>query len=435
MFKLRILKHWLTLFFRPKFKNREKLLQRQKRKLKVFEKEVLSTAPYYQKMISEGLDIDSFPTITKTEFIAHFNGINTVGLDRNESMKAAVDAEKNKTFDSEIDGYTIGLSTGTSGNRGLFIASEDERAQWAASVFYKVVKPRLFKKQKVAFCLRANSDLYESVQSSFFSFKFYDIAAPVEDIIRNMQQRKPDILCAQPSLLLLLTAAKVEGRLDIFPTQIISYAEVLDDADRERIESLFNLKITEIYQCTEGFLGHTCAHGTMHLNEDNIRFERQMIDSQRFQPIITDFVRKSQPVVRYLLNDVLVLRELPCTCGSAMTAIERIEGRTDDVLVGKNESGERVYIFPDLVRRRIIWAGEELNNYAVEQRSLRELILFVDIAEKDYSKTCENIQKALLELFNEKGISNMQISCHKGLPPRDQAAKMRRVSRTFEMFI
>ncbi len=435
MFKLRIIKHWLTLFFRSKFNDREKLLQRQKRKLKVFEKEILSTAPYYQKMLSEGKDIDSFPIITKAEFMAHFNGINTVGLDRDACMKSAVDAEKNKTFDSEINGYTIGLSTGTSGNRGLFIASEDERAQWAASVFYKVVKPRLFKKQNVAFCLRANSDLYESVQSSFFSFKFYDIAAPIAELISSMQQRKPDILCAQPSLLLLLTAAKIEGKLDIVPTQIISYAEVLDDADRKKIESVFNLKITEIYQCTEGFLGHTCAYGTMHLNEDNIRFERQMIDNQRFQPVITDFVRKSQPVIRYLLNDVLVLRESPCPCGSAMTAIERIEGRTDDVLVGEDEVGELVYIFPDLVRRRIVWAGEHLDNYAAEQMSLKELILYVDIADEYYSETCKSIKEALSNLFNEKGIKDMQITCQKGLPPREQTAKMRRIFRSFEMAI
>ena len=435
MFKLRILKHWLTLFFRSNFRDREKLLQRQSRKLKAFEKEVLSSAPYYQKMLSEGLDIDSFPIVTKTEFMAEFNGINTVGLDREECMQAAVKAEKNKTFDSEIGGYTIGLSTGTSGNRGLFIVSEDERAQWAASVFYKVVKPRLFKKQNVAFCLRANSDLYESVQSSFFSFKFYDIAAPVEDIIRNMQERKPDILCAQPSLLLLLTAAKESNQLNIFPNQIISYAEVLDDADRQKIESIFKLRITEIYQCTEGFLGHTCAHGTMHLNEDNIRFERQMIDNQRFQPVITDFVRKSQPVVRYLLNDVLVLRAAPCPCGSAMTAVERIEGRTDDVLVGENEAGELVYIFPDLVRRRIVWAGDKLTNYAVEQRSFSELIIFIETAEIDYINICEKIQKTLIQLFEEKGIKDMQISCQKDLPPRDQAAKMRRVYRTFEVSI
>ena len=89
MFKLLILKHWLSLFFRSKFNNREKLLQRQKRKLKSFEKDVLTKAPYYQKLLSEGKNIDTFPQITKTEFMEYFNGINTVGLDRDECMKAA----------------------------------------------------------------------------------------------------------------------------------------------------------------------------------------------------------------------------------------------------------------------------------------------------------------------------------------------------------
>ena len=115
-----------------------------------------------------------------------------------------------------------------------------------------------------------------------------------------------------------------------------------------------------------------------------------------------------------------------------MTAIERIEGRMDDVLVGKNEEGELAYIFPDLVRRRIVWAGESLNNYAAEQKSLSELIIYVDITEKDYSETCKNIQNALSKLFNEKDIVDMKITCQKGLPPRDRAAKMRRIFRTFD---
>ncbi|NKF33203.1 hypothetical protein HER21_43035, partial [Pseudomonas sp. BGM005] len=86
-------------------------------------------------------------------------------------------------------------------------------------------------------------------------------------------------------------------------------------------------------QCTEGFLAHTCERGVIHLNEDGVLVEREALDGERFTPIVTDLRRRAQPIVRYRLGDVLRERREPCPCGSALTAIERIEGREGDTLV------------------------------------------------------------------------------------------------------
>ena len=414
--KAKIIRHYLQLLFRPKFRTRAQLERYQQRQLRRFEREVLCQSPYYNAQLTAGRSIDELPVIGKREFMEHFNTINTAGLDRDTCMEMAVNAERSKTFDSQIGEYSIGLSTGTSGNRGMFVTKEDERAQWVANIFYRVVKPKLFQRQRVAFCLRANSKLYESVRSAAFSFRFYDIAEPLPQIRRALVVQRPDILCAQPSLLRELVLSKIE----IAPKQVISYAEVLTPEDRTLIEAYFGTRITEIYQCTEGFLGHTCTHGTLHLNEDLVHVERQMIDERRFQPILTDFTRRTQPVVRYLLNDVLVLRETACPCGSPATALDRIEGRADDVLRLGGQA-----IFSDLIRRRIVLASNDLKDYAVHQTTPDRLLIYLQTGQ--FSESKQLIERSFRKWLAERGIKGIELIFHNELPPHEPGTKLRRI--------
>ena len=95
------------------------------------------------------------------------------------------------------------------------------------------------------------------------------------------------------------------------------------------------------------------GHGTVHLNEDLLVIEREVIDaaSGRFVPIVTDLWRTSQAVIRYRMGDVLVPRRGPCPCGSVLAGVERIEGREDDVLTLPEARGESLLpVFADAVR-------------------------------------------------------------------------------------
>ena len=60
-------------------------------------------------------------------------------------------------------------------------------------------------------------------------------------------------------------------------------AEILEDSDKERILSAFELPIIDqVYQATEGFLACTCSVGNLHLNEDIIFVEKHYLDERRF---------------------------------------------------------------------------------------------------------------------------------------------------------
>ena len=366
-FKLKVLLALCRLEFeRRRFERKPK--KHQRIMWKRFKTLTLARSPKYAPQASGS--IDDFPVQGKFEFMRDFDAINTRGIKLNEAMSEAVEAERSRNFTPTISGITVGLSSGTSGNRGVFLVSEKERAYWVAMVLQRILGFS-WRRRKVAFFLRANSKLYTSVQSRFIQFSFFDLLNPMRLHIAKLNILQPDIVVGQPSLLMTLVEAQSNNQLKIHPTQVISVAEVLSAEDKIAIEICFSVNVHQVYQCNEGLFGQTCEHGNIHLNEDGLLIEKDWLDAKRFVPIITDMRRRIQPVVRYKMNDILHITE--CTCGSNMIAISQIEGRTDDVLKFANDR----ILFPDFIRRAVIGAHSEISNYQIIQKSPSIIVLYV----------------------------------------------------------
>jgi putative adenylate-forming enzyme len=416
----------LKLIARGKLRSEEKLRVYQNNQLKKFQENVLSKSDYYKKY--NQLDTSKWteiPIISKPEFMSNFDAINTCGINLSEALELAIQSENTRDFKSEINGITVGLSTGTSGKRGVFLVSETERAKWVALVMQRVIQVNLFKRQKVAFFLRANSNLYSSVNSSLFEFKYFDIFKNKDELLKELEVFQPDILASQPSYLMEIAKAKFYQTIKISPTQIISFAEVLDEADKQFIKQVFPVQLSEVYQCTEGFLGCTCEHGTMHLNEDLVIIEKEWIDETKFYPIITDFSRESQPIVRYRLNDILEVKKEKCTCGSAFIAIEKIIGREDDVL---ELSGIKIY--PDLLSRKIALSTDHFTRYTIVQKSATYLEIGIECESKDFEKACESFKTCISAYFTTLGISgfNLEFKNEIELIPGNKLRKIKKLS-------
>jgi len=140
------------------------------------------------------------------------------------------------------------------------------------------------------------------------------------------------------------------------------------ELDRRRIEERYGLQVEQIYQATEGLLGISCERGLIHLNEPFILVEPEWQDTahSRFVPVITDLRRRSQPVIRYRLNDVLRTATGSCACGRAALALAGVDGRRDDVLWLKGAAA-LVPIFPDVLARTILRAVEDLHDFEVQE--------------------------------------------------------------------
>lgn len=210
---------------------------------------------------------------------------------------------------------------------------------------------------------------------------------------------------------------------------MISVAEVLDAQDRQLLNTVFR-EVGEVYQATEGFLAATCAHGTLHLNEEFVHIEPQWLDEHRFTPLITDFTRSTQPIVRYRLDDVLVRQSEPCACGQHSMAIARIEGRRDDQLLLPDQQGGMQIIFADLCSRAIANALPLTSDYRLIQLSKTRLQLIADCTQAEL----EHGGRQLVTLFAQQGIATdkleWQLTVQAVMPNFDR--KRRRIVRQAE---
>ena len=419
MSKLRILSTYLQ-FRNRLFTSRKKLEAYQQKKLKKHLEFVTEKSAFYRKY--KGHELKDFPMIDKGIMMENFDTINTVGIKKEEALEFAVNAERTREFGDKLKNITVGLSSGTSHSRGAFLVEKTETEKWAGFVLAKFLPHGILGKYKIAFFMRANSNLYQSVGSKNIRFEFYDIYADMDKNIEKLGKNGADILVAQPSALLMIAAALDEKKINIHPETVISIAEVLEKEDEERIKKSFGTDVIhQVYQCTEGCLATTCKYGTLHLNEDIVFIEKEYIDKNRFIPIITDFERTSQPIVRYRLNDVLVEKKEKCRCGSACTALEKIEGREDDVFIFHGEEKE-IKIFPDFIRRCILFSGN-ISDYRIVQQADGSISIYADIDDKMKEKVTGEFKK----LAEDNGFKLPEIRFEKYA--YDKNRKLKRVER------
>jgi putative adenylate-forming enzyme len=393
---------------------------RQQQRFKKLMNHVVDKAPFYRSFKDKSLS--EFPIIDKPLFLANFDEMNTVGLALKQCEEHGLKAENNRNFNSALKGVSVGLSSGTSHQRGVFLVSPCEQALWAGYIIAKNI-PFSFRKKRVALFLRANNNLYESANGLLINFCFFDLTKSFDCLIKELEAYSPHILIAPAHVLDVIS----KHQAAIKPDKIISVAEVLEDTVRYRVEEKFSCKLDEIYQATEGYIASSCAHGNLHINEDILIVEKEWIDKEsgRFAPVITDLNRRTLPIIRYRLNDILIEEKASCPCGSHFTRLKKIEGREDDMLwLPDSNSGTLIAIFPDLIRWAMYICQTQVYDYRIEQHGGVITITYKsDVAEKAE----QDIVSTLEELFTGLNVDKPKINFSVGIK-HDLMKKQRRIA-------
>ena len=391
---------------------------------------VAAKSPYYaERLAAHGLeDWRQWPMAGKAEMMSHFDQWNTAGVRLEDAWELALKAERTRDFSATLNGITVGLSSGTSGSRGIFVAGALERRLWAGTLLARVLRGTLLREHRAALFLRADSPLYRTVGSRRFRFAFFDLLQPLEELWPRLQAFRPTVLAAPPGVLSRLAQHAGVAELLAPPAILLSVADVLEESDRENIESAFQCTVGQIYQATEGFLAATCPHGRLHWNEDAVVIQKEWLDAARtrYAPIITDFRRFTQPVIRYRLDDVIVDDASPCHCGSVFATLGSIEGRCDDVLhLPKADGSGEVTVFPDFVRRAVVLAVPAGVDYSVVQMS-------PDHWDVSFSENCalEPVRHEVEELCHRLGARtpSLQVVPWSSSPPHMKRRRVRRAS-------
>ncbi len=181
--------------------------------------------------------------------------------------------------------------------------------------------------------------------------------------VRLMKDFDVDCLCCTPSYALNIAEVAEEEGYDprTFPIHAgILGAEPCSEATRKEIEEKLGIQVFDIYGLSEVMgPGVACEcekqHG-LHVCED--QFIIEIVDPKTLKPVpdgewgevvFTTLCKDCSPLVRYRTRDISRIIVGECECGRTFRRMDRIAGRTDDMMILRG-----VNVFPSQIEEETV---------------------------------------------------------------------------------
>ncbi|MGB9822122.1 MULTISPECIES: phenylacetate--CoA ligase family protein [Thermodesulfovibrio] len=214
-------------------------------------------------------------------------------------------------------------------------------------------------------------------------------------------------------------------------------AEMWTEQMRKEIEKRFNINALNIYGLTE-IIGPGVAHECiekkgLHVFEDHFYVEiidpdtgDTLPDGKRGELVLTTLTREGMPMLRFRTRDITSIIREKCACGRTFAKIERIRGRTDDMIKVRG-----VMIFPYQIERAILEVQGIEPHYQIvvtRPQHLDEIEVMVEMSKETFSdevKHIENLRKKLEKRIEETIGIRVKVSLvePKSLPRSEGKAK------------
>ncbi|HOW99526.1 MAG TPA: phenylacetate--CoA ligase [Deltaproteobacteria bacterium] len=223
--------------------------------------------------------------------------------------------------------------------------------------------------------------------------------------IMLLQDFGPTAICCTPSYLLFLAEAGKEMGVDMKALKLrvgILGAEPWSERMRAQIEKELDITALNIYGLSEVMgpgVAMECIEGRngLHIYEDH--FIAEIIDpktgevlpyGETGELVFTTITKEAFPLIRYRTKDITRLMPEVCTCGRTFVRMERVSGRSDDMLIIRG-----VNVFPSQIESVIMEIeGLEPHYQLIVDRegSLDTLEIQVEVSERVFSDEIRGLQ-------------------------------------------
>jgi phenylacetate-CoA ligase len=189
----------------------------------------------------------------------------------------------------------------------------------------------------------------------------------------------------------------VNPRRDLALRKAFVGAEPYTEETRLKIEAGLGLDVYNSYGLSEmngPGVAFECEHKQgMHLWEDHFIIE--IINPQTGDPVangepgelvMTTLCREAMPLLRYRTRDITSLMLGPCPCGRTHHRLNRITGRSDDMLIVRG-----VNIYPQQIERVLMATRGIGRNYLIRLEGLDEMIVYVELTGADFDGQVEHL--------------------------------------------
>jgi phenylacetate-CoA ligase len=191
----------------------------------------------------------------------------------------------------------------------------------------------------------------------------------------------------------------VDPRKDLALRKAYIGAEPYTEETRRKIEAALGVEVYNCYGLSEmngpGVAFECDAKQGMHVWEDNYLME--IIDPQTGEPVpdgqtgelvLTSLCREAMPILRYRTRDITAIIPGPCPCGRTHRRLQRITGRSDDMLIVRGAN-----VYPQQIERILMSIPGLGRNYLICLEGLDEMIVKVELSDASFDGQVEHLVK------------------------------------------
>ncbi len=219
-----------------------------------------------------------------------------------------------------------------------------------------------------------------------------------------MQDFGTTVWMGTPSYCLYLLEVADQMGVDLRQSKLqfaIFGAEPWSEQMRAEIEDRMGVRAYDIYGLTEiigpGVSSECTERCGLHIFEDH--FVPELIDPGTLEPIegdgegelvLTTVTKQAMPVLRFRTRDITRLHYETCACGRTTVRMDRVSGRTDDMLIIRG-----VNVFPSQIESILLEIeGTEPHYQIVLEKvgTMDDIEIRVEVAESIFSDTVRGLE-------------------------------------------
>ena len=252
-----------------------------------------------------------------------------------------------------------------------------------------------------------------------------------------MKDLGSNLLCCTPSYAVHIGETIREAGIDLSELKMKAGcfgAEPWTEAMRQRIEALFDIDALDIYGLTEiagpGVSYECLAKQGMHICEDHVIPEiidpdtgKQLPIGEKGELVFTTITKRGMPMLRYRTHDICRLIDTPCECGRTHLRMERVTGRTDDMIVIRG-----VNVFPSQVESVLVNMEGAAPHYLLVVDRVRSTDTLEVRVERDEAFTGdmdELARRIAVRIKSVVGVSARVVICEPRTLPRSEGKAKR----------
>jgi phenylacetate-CoA ligase len=407
-------------------------------------------SPFYRQR-ARGLRLADFAAVDKSELMRHFDDWATDRRITRDAAAAFV-ADPTCIADAWLGKYLLWTSSGTSGVPGWFVQDARSLAAYDAIDALRLRGDGALTAMQGAWGLGQRFAFVGASGGHFAGWAslqrlrrivpealrpridLLSVQRPLLQIAAELETLQPSVLITYPSCAAALAPLQRAGALKLDLREVWLGGEQLSRTQRELVRAAFGCKVRNNYGASECYsIALECAQGRLHVNDDWLLLEP--VDAElRPAPagvlshatLLTNLANRTQPLIRYRLDDRIRVLPGACACGSHFTAIE-VQGRCADTLTLRDARRRAVTILPLAIETAIEEAAQVTQFQLIGRRG-GGLELRLEAVVPDAKATFERCRAAIEGLLAAHGVVPTRVTFSRAAPLREgPSGKLRRV--------